>query len=185
MSPTTHLVHATAAGTKVVVEPGIKSRRDFIVSYSIPNGSSHRVLHSELIVDLYRKRAANPGSAEVFVAHLVEMIARTSGAKAFPPELVQFDIENVDRLAQMGLPSETGYDLELFLVLFELVQIQEETNYPAGWLPRTLYEHIRDAGDDLERVAYLTEVGVPRREYPSRLAARDQLLQMLRRVVGG
>ena len=179
----TTLVHTTAARTQVLVEPGNKKRWDFIVSYSLPDGYSYRVLHSDLIVDVYRKRTANPGAARVLVEHLVATINRTSGVEAFPPRLIQFDPEHVQRFAGMGLADAGGYDLELFLVLFELVQIQEETNYREGWLPRAVFEHIRDFGEDLERTAYLVEVGVPRRECPRTLAARDRLLQTLREVV--
>ena len=181
----TTLVHTTAARTQVFVESGNKSRWDFIVSYSLPDGYSYRVLHSDLIVDIYRKRTSNPGSARVLVEHLVATINQTSGVEAFPPGLVQFDPEHVRRFASMGLADAGGYDLELFLVLFELVQIQEETNYRGGWLPRAVFARIRDSGDDLEGVAYLVEVGVPHRENPSTLTAKDKLLQTLREVVAG
>ena len=184
MLPNMSLVHTTTSGTQVFVEPGNKSRWDFIVSYSLADGSSYRVFHSDLVVDLYRKKSANPDAAQALVGDLLGTIAGTSGVEAFPPELVQFDIDKVNRFARMGLSVAGSYDLELFLILFELVQIQEETNYPRGWLPRTLFEHIRDAGDDLERVAYLTEIGVPRRENRRSLAAKDQLLRRIREVFG-
>ena len=70
------------------------------------------------------------------------------------------------------------------MVLFELLQIQEETNYPGGWAPNALFMRIRDDGDNLERVAYSTEVVTRSRETPDNLAAKEKLLSELEEIVG-
>ena len=150
-------VHTTAKGIKVYVRRGGKKEWDFIVTHDRPGGETHQVLHRDFVCDLYRKRQAAPEASDGLVGHLLDIINRAQGVTSFPPALVYFSREHVKNLLDSGLPSTVGYDLELLLVLFELVQIQEETNYPHGWLPTKLYETIRDSPDDLNEIARLTE----------------------------
>ena len=179
------VVRKTAGGVKVYARPGSKrtSEWDFIISYDRPNEEPHQVFHRDFIIDIYRKRQVAPDAFPTLVDHLIEIIKGATGVTSFPPELIHFSQDHVENLLSSGLPNTVGYDLELFLVLFEFVQIQEETNYPGGWLPTELYETVRDTPEDLDRVAYLTEVGVPRRESRRNLRQRDKLLTELRGIV--
>ena len=179
------VVHTTASRVNVYVRPGSKrtSKWDFIVSHDMPNGEPHQVFHRDFLLDIYRKRQVAPDAFPVLVDHLIEIIDRANGITSFPPALVYFSQNQVKNLQNSGLPKSVGYELELFLVLFELVQIQEETNYPNGWLPTKLYETVRDSPEDLDEIAYLTEVGVPRRESRRNLRLRDELLAALRGIV--
>ena len=181
------VVYTTASRVNVYVRRGSKStsKLDFIVSHDVPNDELYQVFHRDFLIDIYRKRQVTPDAFPALVDHLIGIITRVEVVKGFPPALVQFRKSHVNDLTHLGVPNEEGYDLELFLVLFELVQIQEKTNYPRGWLPTELYETLRDNPEDLDRLAYLTEVGVPRREYRKNMRLRDELLAELRRIVAG
>ena len=165
-------VHVTESGVVVYVEPGDigKRRWDFKVSHSVEGGDPYPVTHGDLVCETYRKGlAVGEGFGErfkVLVDHLLGVIKKAQGVNQFPPALVQFSHDDVARLREAGLDNAGEYELELFLVLFELVEIQEFTNYPGGWAPGRLYQQIRDNPEDLEAVAYGTEIVVPRREYP-------------------
>ena len=125
-----------------------------------------------------------PNASRALVDHLIGIINGAQGVSSFPPALGYFSHDHVEKLVQAGVPSTEGYDLELLLVLFELVQIQEETNYPDGWVPRKLYGMLKDNPDDLQGIAYQTEVVLPYRENRRSLRRRDDLLAELLNIVG-
>ena len=179
-------VHTTKAGVQVYVEPGNigKRRWDFKVSHSVEEGDPYPVTHGDLVCETYRKGlAAGDDGFKALVAHLLDVIEKAKGVDRFPPSLAQFKHDDVARLQAIGLDKVGEYDLELFLVLFELVQIQEFTNYPNGWAPGKLFQQIRDNPEDLDEVAYRTEIVVPTRDYPRTRANRDRLLDRLREIV--
>ena len=178
-------VHTTKAGLKVYVEPGNigKRRWDFRVSHETDGGDPYPVTHGDLVCETYRKGLAAGHGFKVLVDHLLGVIEKAQGVNLFPPALVQFSHDDVTRLQKAGLDRAGEYDLELFLVLFELVQIQEFTNYPNGRAPGELFQQIRDKPSDIAAVAYKTEVIVPRREARFYLDKRDKLLQRLREIV--
>ena len=177
------LVHTTCKGVGVYVEPGSKKPWDFRVSHSTSAGSPYTVFHRDFILEIYRRRVVVPRATDKLIDHFIEVIEHTKGVTRLPPALVQFSLDSVNRFSQLGLDDVGQYDLELLFVLFELVQIQEETNYPGGWVPTKLYKLIRDNGDNLAEVAYLTEVVVSSRENSVTLKAQDKLLSELRNLV--
>ena len=180
----TVVIHTTANGINVYARPGGKEKWDFIVSHDRADNTIHQVFHRDFICDFYRKRQVAPRASRALVDHLIGIINRARGVSSFPPSLVHFSQEHVEKLFQEGVPSTEGFDLELLLVLFELVQIQEETNYPGGWVPRKLYGMLRENPDDLEGIAYQTEVVVPYRENRRSLRRKDELLAELRCIEG-
>ena len=188
-------VHTTKAGVQVYVEPGNigKNRWDFKVSHET-DGDPYPVTHGDLVCETYRKGlAAGDDGFKVLVNHLLSVIEKTQGIDhPPPPALVQFSHDDVGRLQQAGLDKAGEYDLELFLVLFELVEIQEFTNYPRkfaggrlvlGFAPGQLYKQIGDNPEDLAEVAYRTEIVVPRNDNPRTRAKMECLLGRLREIV--
>ena len=171
------VVHTTAGGINVYVRPGFKKKWDFIVSYSKPNAEPYQVFHRDFIRDIYLKRRAAPGAFHALVDHLIEIINRAQGVTSFPPALVYFSQDHVRKLLRVGVPNAAGYDLELFLVSFELVQIQEETNYKPSKLPTQLYGTLRNNPEDLGEIVRLTEWNRPGRQ--------ATLIAELREIVGG
>lgn len=161
MVPRVRLVHTTQLGVGVYVQrPGKKGDLDFIVSHALADGSRRDTPHAELIVDLYRKRLAAPTAGDVLVDHFLCITDNVQGVTAGEvPNLKQFKLEHVDQFRKMGLVDAGGFDLELLLVVFELIQIQEKTNYPAGWVPGTLFQLIRRQPNDLMTIANLTIFG--------------------------
>ena len=139
-------VHTTKAGVQVYVEPGNigKNKWDFKVSHET-DGDPYPVTHGDLVCETYRKGlAAGDDGFKVLVNHLLSVIEKTQGIDhPPPPALVQFSHEDVGRLQQAGLDKAGEYDLELFLVLFELVEIQEFTNYPRKFDKGKLVRGIR------------------------------------------
>ena len=118
-------VHTTKAGVQVYVEPGNigKNRWDFKVSHSVEEGDPYPVTHGDLVCETYRKGlAAGDDGFKALVAHLLDVIEKAKGVDRFPPSLAQFKHDDVARLQAIGLDKVGEYDLELFLVLFELVQ---------------------------------------------------------------
>ncbi len=184
MNDQRNLMLTTANGAKVYVEPGTKSRWDFRVSHSRTEDTPYTVFHRDFVREVYQRRAVQPLITDQLIDHFICIIKNARGVTSFPPSLVQFRQEQVEHFRNMGLKDISKYDIELLLVLFELVQIQEETNYPNGWVPTKLWTTIKNEGDNLEEVAYLTEVVVPKRENPVTLAARDNLLCELTEIMG-
>ena len=177
-------VYVTANRVNVYVEHGRKSPLDFIVSHDTGDSGTHRVYHRDFIRDIYLKRNAQPEVTLELVDYFVNIIDNSEGTQQYPPTLEQFDAGQVERFQDLGLGRTGGYDLELLFVLFELVQIQEETNYKGGWVPKELYTTVKDDTMNLERISYLTEVVVQSRENRRTLTAKDNLLQDLREIVG-
>ena len=155
------LVHITQLGVRVYVQrPGKKSELDFIVSHALADGSHCDTPHAELIVDLYRKRLAAPTAGDGLLDRLLCVIGNVQGVKVGEvPKPEQFKLEHVDQFRKIGLVDAGGFDLELLLVLFELIQIQEKTNYPTGWVPKTLFQLIRRQPNDLMTISNLTIFG--------------------------
>ena len=156
------LVHNVANGGGVYVRRGNRgpSRHDFHVSYLDPNGRRHNLPHSFIVEDVYRKRkVANPEAFDALMAHLLNLIGNSVGVGDFPPGLVQFRAEHVQQLEAAGLGGLPGVSLELLLVAFEMIQIQEETRVRNGRVPTELFRCIRNWPEDLMPVANLTIFG--------------------------
>lgn len=156
-----------------------------------PNGGVHSLPYTALALDVYLKRTrATAAAMEAFLDHLLRIIRDSDGVAYFPPDLVQFRPEHVEQLAAMGLNNVPGYDLEVFLVAFELIQIQEETRIPNGRVPTELFNMIRDDEEDWEELANLTIFGYRRpdceslsRRQRARIPERDRFVEDLLNIV--
>ena len=84
--------------------------------------------------------------------------------------------------------------MEVFLVAFELIQIQEETRVSNGRVPAQLFNMIRNDEEDWEEMANLTVFGFRQPDYkkmtsrqkemyPENIRKRDRFLQDLLDVV--
>ena len=112
------------------------------------------------MLDVYRKRErATPEAFNTLLNHMLRVISNTVGVEDFPPALILFTPEHVEQLDAAGLGNLPGYDLELLLVAFELIQIQEETRVKNGRVPTELFTAIRDEPKNLMTVANLTIFG--------------------------
>ena len=179
------LIHTTAANVWVYVQPGGigKSQWDFKVSYLTENEGFYTPRHADLVRDTYEKLQILPGPTSALLDHYLHIIQNVERSTGFPPELTLFLRQDLERLAGLGLKDAPGLDLELLLVVFELVQIQEKTNYPSGKVPERLFRRIRENPEDLEGVAYLTEVGGPSNRSTSARRRKDELFHDLQGIV--
>ncbi len=162
MEPSYKLVHELSNGGAVYLRPGRinKNRRDFHVRYKGLNQDEHDLPHAALVKDVYCKRKrATPQAFETLLNHMLRLIANVEAVETFPPVVVQFAPEHLETLRQAGLEGVPGFDLEVLLVAFELIQVQEKTNYPKGTLPIRLFTAIRDEPDNLVAVSNLTVFG--------------------------
>lgn len=162
MDPSYKLVKELSNGGAVYVRPGRinKNRLDFHVRYKDPNQDEHDLPHAILVEDVYRKRKRDtPQDFETLLNHMLKLIANVEAVGKFPPVVVQFAPEHLEKLHQAGLVDLPGFDLEVLLVAFELIQIQEKTNYPNGTLPTRLFTAILDEPDSLVAISNLTVFG--------------------------
>ena len=178
------LVHTTAGGVSVYVERGTKSRWDFKVLYPDATRGIIGATHAEIVLDVYQKRLAQPEATEALIAHFLGIIAGVRPVDHFPPRLVQFNPGHVTRFHELGLSGAIGFDVELLLVMFELIQIQEKTNYRRGRAPRDLFLAIRDNPEDVDDIAYRAVIVAESNEYPETFEARDALAEDLRQIMG-
>lgn len=178
------LVHTTSGGVRVYVERGTKSKWDFKVLYPHATRGLIGATHAEIVLDVYQKRLAEPEATEQLIAHFLGIIARVQPVSHFPPKLVQFNPNHVTRFHELGLRGAIGLDVELLLIMFELIQIQEKTNYRDGRAPRELFLAIRDNPHDVDDIAYRAVIVAESNEYPETLVARDALAEDLRQLFG-
>ena len=181
------LAHTTALGQHVYVQPGNigQGKYDFRVSHDAHGGPPVAARHSHLVCDIYEKRMAQHEATAQLIDHCIAIIAGATGVTWFPPTLVQYEYRHVQRFHQLGLENAPGFDIELFLAMFELIQIQEETNYPGGFAPTRLFQTIRDDPWNVDDIAFKTEIVVPRLlNNQRRVRDRDALIQRLREIIG-
>ena len=181
------LVHTTALGQHVYVQPGNIGQQewDFRVSHDAHGEPPVAARHADLVCDIYEKRMAQPEAIAQLIEHCIAIVAAATGVTEFPPTLVQFEYGHVEKFHQLGLENPLGFDIELFLAMFELIQTQEETNYPGGFAPTRLFQAIRDDPWNVDDIAFKTEVVVPRRLTNSNVVrARDALIRRLREIIG-
>ena len=197
MEPEYVLVHPTVNCGGVYVRRGDRGPNpyDFQVSYQAPDGRIYGLPHTALILEVFQKRTgATPEAFMALVDHLLGIIQASVGITDFPPELVQYSPEHVEQLAARGLNNVPGYDLEVFLVAFELIQIQEETRVPNGRVPTELFNMIRDEEEDWGELADLTIFGYRRPDFermspsqrarlPENIRRRDRFLEDLLDIV--
>ena len=149
------LIHSTANGIDVHVEPGSKSTYDFIVKYQEMGKRLGTPKHIHLIVDLFAKRTGDHVLTNKLVDHIInDIILKVSPVHTFPPTLQVFKPSHIpafDTLSQYG-----EYSVEFLLVITELIMIQEKTNYPSGALNLNLFRKFRDGADIFSVVSAAT-----------------------------
>lgn len=133
-------IFRTTDNTVIYFTQGRKSEFDFIVKYKPSNTHRERTpRHIHLIADLYVKRQGNKELTSVFVQYIIEnIIHKVKSIDCHPPKLQTFNHDDWDKFR--GLDKFGDYSVETFLVLAELIIIQEKTNYPNGQLSFKLFD---------------------------------------------
>ncbi|APB33922.1 hypothetical protein GlitD10_1598 [Gloeomargarita lithophora Alchichica-D10] len=142
----TQLLYTTQNQVQIYVETGRKSACDFVVKYREPRKRIRTPKHIHLMVDLFAKRAGNQQLCNAFVNHIINNIIQVvAPTSQFPPTLQVFALSHsttFNLLDQYG-----DYSTEFFLIIVELIMIQEKTNYPNGKMNLQLFQQFRNNAD--------------------------------------
>jgi hypothetical protein len=151
-------VHVTGDGVQIFVSRGEKSPFDFKVQYRQPGKRLRTPKHIHLIVDLYMKLTGNRKLTMQLIDHIIyNIILKVKPITSFPPNLQIFSDEHVHRFQELECYGE--YSIEFLLVVMELIQIQEKTNYPNGTFNLNLFRKFRQGADIFEVVSAATFTG--------------------------
>ena len=133
-----YLIHTTEDGVQIYVEPGSKSPHDFKVRYREPNKRLRTPKHIHLITDLYIKKAFERNSTLKLIKEFLEILSKLEPTERFPPRFQQFMKKNY--LDFKKLDNYGEYSVEFLVAIFDLIMIQEKTNYPNGTINKKLFE---------------------------------------------
>ncbi len=132
------LIYKTSEGTDIFVEPGIKSQFDFKVRYREPGKAMRTPKHIHFIIDLLLKKAGNHDLTLKLVTEFLEMLKTLKPSDQFPPKFQEFKKERFSEFSDLDKYGE--YSVEFLAAIFDLIMIQEKTNYPNGTINRKLFE---------------------------------------------
>lgn len=133
-----HLIFTSAQGKEIHVEPGKKSQFDFRVRFIGPHGRLRTPKHVHLIVELYVKHAYNGSLTLQLRDHLLHVFDQLQPSQQYPPVLQVFQAAHVNQFLPLNAVGE--FPADFFLVVSELIAIQEKTNYPQGSATQRLYK---------------------------------------------
>lgn len=152
-----NLVYTTADSVEIYVEPGQKSKYDFLVRYKEPGRRVRTPKHIHLIIDLYLKKIGNRQLTLQLVKEFLDMLPNLKEAKEFPPKFQEFSKERFSRYEELNSSGE--YSVEFLAAIFDLIMIQEKTNYPNGTINRKLFEAFLEEKDIFTVVSAATFPG--------------------------
>ena len=152
-----NLVYTTADSVEIYVEPGQKSKYDFLVRYKEPGRRVRTPKHIHLIIDLYLKQASNRQLTLQLVKEFLDMLPNLKEVKEFPPKFQEFSKEKFSRYEELNSSGE--YSVEFLAAIFDLIMIQEKTNYPNGTINRKLFEAFLEEKDIFTVVSAATFPG--------------------------
>ena len=139
-------IYETQNGTVIGVIKGRKSLYNFRVKYREPEKQERTPKHIHIIIDLYMKLVGNENLAMQMVDHILnEIILKVRPSTTFPPELQVFQPLHAYKYQELDHYGE--YPIDFLLVVTELIQIQEKTNYPEGTLNLDLFRLFREKAD--------------------------------------
>ena len=138
-------IYTTLNGTVIGVSPGKKSTHDFRVRYRAVGKRLRTPKHIHIIIDLYMKLNGNEKLTMVLVDHIISVIGQLRPVKSYPPKLQIFHPRAIKKFASLNKYGE--YSVDFLLVVSELIQIQEKTNYPKGNLNLSLFTQFRQKSE--------------------------------------
>jgi hypothetical protein len=141
-------------GWRVLVQPGIKSPHDFKVLYQQESSRIRTPKHIHLIIDLIIKREHSRDLTRSLIRHMLSVLTRLRASVSYPPQLQVFRREDAEEYRALDAFGE--YPVAFLLVVFELIMIQEKTNYPSGVMNRHLFERFLNDADIFSVVSAAT-----------------------------
>lgn len=149
-----HLAYITQDGVEIYVEPGKKSKYDFRVRYREPDRRIRTPKHIHLIIDLYMKKTRNKELTLELIQVFLKMLSELKESRHYPPEFQEFSKERFSRFKELDNYGE--YSVEFLAAIFDLIMIQEKTNYPEGTINRKLFEAFLEEKDIFSVVSAAT-----------------------------
>lgn len=147
-------IYRTGSGVEILIYVGSKSEFDFIVKYHEPGKRIRTPKHIHLIIDLYIKKCHNEPLTMRLVDHFINIINEVNSALDYPPRLQIFTEGQIEEFRDLNNYGE--YDIEFIMIIFELIMIQEKTNYPNGTLNLKLFQKFRNNEDIFSVVSAAT-----------------------------
>jgi hypothetical protein len=148
-------IYTAQNGAVIGVIKGRKSLYNFRVKYLEPGKRERTPKHMHVIIDLYMKSVGNEPLTMQMVDHIINnIILKVSPANSFPPKLQIFQPSHAQTYQQLDKFGE--YPVDFLLVVTELIQIQEKTNYPTGTLNLNLFRLFRKKADIFSVVSAAT-----------------------------
>lgn len=139
---------------EVFVEKGDKSVNDFIVKYRINGKRIRTPKHIHLLIDLLLKKENDESTANQLLDCLIDILHKIEPSKTYPPQLQVFSPKSDSKFKALNSFGE--YQVDFLLILFELIMIQEKTNYPKGKLNLLLFKKLREGADIFSLVSAAT-----------------------------
>lgn len=155
-----HHVLAEIGRYKVGVNRGIKSEHDFRVKYKEHGKRERTPKHIHLIIDILLKRQGDPELTQRLIEFLNDMLTKIKGTDSYPPRFQIYkkgigkEFENLNRYGE--------YDVDFLIAVFELIMIQEKTNYPHGTMNLKLFKRLKEGADIFSLVSAATFRGAKR-----------------------
>ena len=146
----------TASNEAIIgVVQGIKSKYDFKVKYREPGKHERTPKHMHIIIDLFMKLIQDEQLTMRMVDHIIgNVIKEIQPVTTFPPSLQIFKPNHANYYIDLNNYGE--YPVDFLLVVTELIQIQEKTNYPTGTMNLGLFEAFRRKDDIFSIVSAAT-----------------------------
>ena len=139
-------IYEAQNGAVIGVIKGRKSLYNFRVKYREPGKQERTPKHMHIMIDLYMKSVGNENLTMQMVDHILnEIILKVNPSTTFPPKLQVFQPFHVRKYQELDRYGE--YPVDFLLVVTELIQIQEKTNYPEGTLNLNLFRLFREKAD--------------------------------------
>jgi len=148
------LVYTTNDGVEIYVEPGDKSEYDFIVRYKEPGKRMRQPKHIHMVIDLYLKKENNRELALELVSEFLKVLTELKPSMEFPPKFQTFSKERFEKFKELNGYGE--YTVEFLAAIFDLIMIQEKTNYPEGTINKKVFEAFLDEKDIFSIVSAAT-----------------------------
>jgi len=148
-------IYTTQNGAIIGVVKGGKSLYNFRVKYQELGKQERTPKHIHVIIDLYMKSVGNEPLTMQLVDHIVNnIILKVSSTNSFLPKSQIFQPIHAQAYQQLDKYGE--YPVDFLLVVTELIQIQEKTNYPTGVLNLNLFQLFREKADIFSVVSAAT-----------------------------
>ena len=149
-----YLMYKTRGGVEIFVKPGEKSKYDFSVCYREPGKHIRTPKHIHLIIDLYMKKAFDKKLTLELVKEFLDTLSRLRVCDKFPPSFQEFSPQNLKHFEKLNDAGD--YSVEFLSAIFDLIMIQEKTNYPNGTINRKLFEAFLNEKDIFSVVSAAT-----------------------------